>query len=48
MLCFNSQQVKSYRNAFGLLIQKDYLVREDFSGAYSLTADGFAAMKKSK
>ncbi len=48
MLCFNSQQVKSYRNALRLLMQKDYLVREDFSGAFSLTRDGFAAMKMMK
>lgn len=48
MLCFNSQQVKSYRNAFKLLMEKGFLIREDFSGAFSLTRDGFTEMKKAK
>ena len=48
MLCFNSQQVKSYRHAFKLLMEKGYLIREEFSGAFSLTHDGFAAMKKAR
>lgn len=47
MLCFNSQQLKTHKKAFEILMEKGYLVRETFGGAFSLTRDGFAAMKNS-
>lgn len=47
MLCFNSQQLKTHNAAFKLLTEKGYLVREGFAGAFSLTHDGFTAMKNS-
>lgn len=45
MLCFNRQQMSSYRKGFALLLEKGYLERESFRDAFSLTQTGFAAMK---
>jgi hypothetical protein len=45
MLCFNGQSLKTNRLALEQLTKKELLVKEQFSGAYSLTQAGFAAMK---
>ena len=45
MLCFNSDDRERFRLAFRTLIERDYLVKEQFKDAYSLTREGFAAMK---
>ena len=47
MLCFNSAQLKAYRLALPKLIDRGFLVRERFKGAYSLTDAGFEAVKNS-
>ncbi len=45
MLCFNSQQLQSYRVAIGKLIENDLLAKASYKGAYCLTEAGYEAMK---
>jgi hypothetical protein len=44
MLCFNGPNLAKHRAALAELTEKGFLVKEQFSGAYSLTQAGFAAM----
>lgn len=45
MLCFHGTDLSKYKTALQQLTEKQYLVKEQFKGAYSLTHAGFAAMK---
>lgn len=47
MLCLNAPQVKTYSSAIKQLIEKGFLQRETFKGGYSLTREGFSAMRSS-
>ncbi|MCA9199626.1 MAG: hypothetical protein KDA87_18925 [Planctomycetales bacterium] len=46
MVCFYGPKLKEYSGALKTLTEKDFVVKEQFKGAYSLTPAGFAAMKK--
>ena len=48
MLCVNRPNITRHRTAFRQLADKGFLVKEKFSGGYSLTQAGFAAMKSCK
>ncbi len=45
MLCFFGPNLEKHKAALQQLTEKDYLVKEHFKGAYSLTHAGFRAMK---
>jgi len=45
MVCFSGQQLTSYRSALKHLSEREFLVKEKFKGGYSLTRQGFSAMK---
>jgi len=45
MLCFEGANLKRFRSALQQLTTKNFLIKEQFKGGYSLTAAGFAAMK---
>lgn len=46
MLCFYGQDLESKSSALASLVEKQLLVREKFCGAYSLTATGYAQMRR--
>jgi len=46
MLCFYGPDLEKHKSALQQLTEKDLLVKETFTGAYSLTHAGFAAMKE--
>ena len=48
MLCFYGPDYKKHRPALRQLVDKEFLVAERFTGAYSLTAAGFAVMRAFK
>jgi hypothetical protein len=45
MLCFSGPDVDKFAEPIAELIEKRLLVAEKFAGGYSLTDEGFAAMK---
>ncbi len=45
MLCFNGQDIESMRDGLEKLIDSGMLIAEGSRGAYSLTRQGFDAMK---
>ena len=45
MLCFFGQNLDRHKAALQRLTEKDFLVKEQYKGAYSLTRAGFDAMK---
>ncbi len=45
MLCFYGPNLERSKNALRQLTDKGLLVKENFKGAYSLTPEGFTAMK---
>ena len=45
MLCFYGPSLKQNKTALQQLTNKELLVKEKFKGGYSLTPDGFNAMK---
>jgi len=45
MLCFFGPNLEKHKSALRQLTEKDFLVKETFKGAYSLTHAGFRAMK---
>ena len=45
MLCFFGPNLEKHKGALQRLTEKDFLVKEQFKGAYSLTDAGFEAMK---
>lgn len=45
MLCFYGPNLEKHRSALRQLMARDFLVKEEFHGAYSLTRAGYAAMK---
>ena len=45
MLCFYGPELERYRNALKGLTERGLLVKERFKGAYSLTREGFDAMR---
>lgn len=45
MLCFFGPKLQRNKPALNELIKKEYLVKETFKGAYSLTQAGYDAMK---
>ena len=45
MLCFFGPDLQKKSPALESLVQKQFLVRESFKGAFSLTREGFAAMR---
>lgn len=45
MLCFHGPDLEKHRNALTALTDRDLLVGESFKGGYSLTLEGFEAMK---
>ena len=48
MLCFYGPNLEQNKTTLELLTDKDLLVKEKFKGGYSLTREGFAAMKSCK
>ncbi len=46
MLCFDGPNLKKCSTALQQLVEKGFVVREQFKGGYSLTPPGFAEMKK--
>ena len=46
MLCFYGGDLEKHRNALRQLTEKQFLVKEQFKGGYSLTSAGYAAMKE--
>jgi hypothetical protein len=44
MLCFSGPNLKQDKATLELLTNKELLAKEEFSGGYSLTPNGFAAM----
>ena len=48
MLCFCGPNLKQNRATLQQLSDRGLLIKEDFEGGYSLTRDGFAAMKSCK
>ena len=47
MLCFFGPNLEKHEAALEELTEKDFLVKEQFKGAYSLTHAGIKAMKAS-
>ncbi len=45
MLCFHGQTLEKHRKSLQRLTNEGLLTKERFSGAYSLTAAGFTAMR---
>ena len=45
MLCFFGPNLEKHESALQQLTRKDFLIKETFKGAYSLTDAGFEAMK---
>ena len=45
MLCFYGPNLKKHKSALRQLMAKGMVIAEKFSGGYSLTPAGFAAMK---
>lgn len=45
MLCFFGPNLEKHKNALQQLTEKDFLIKEQFKGAYCLTNAGFEAMK---
>mgnify|MGYP002624473712 CR=1 FL=1 len=45
MLCFHGADLERYRTPLAKLVEKGLIVSERFRGGYSLTVEGFAAMK---
>lgn len=45
MVCFFGPNLEKHKSALAELTEKEYLIEEDFDGAYSLTRAGFEAMK---
>lgn len=46
MLCFSGPNLERNQRTLELMSVKDLLSKESFDGGYSLTKDGFAAMKE--
>lgn len=46
MLCFSQADQATYEAPLAKLIERGLLVGERFRGGYSLTADGFASMRR--
>jgi len=44
MLCFFGPNLEKHESALQQLTRKDFLIKETFKGAYSLTDAGFEAM----
>lgn len=47
MLCFFGPNLEKHQAALQELTEKDFLVKEQFKGAYSMTRAGFEASKTS-
>lgn len=47
MLCFNGPDLLAKSLALDLLVGKQFLVREKFAGAFSLTTAGYVKMRRS-
>jgi hypothetical protein len=47
MLCFFGANLEKHKPALRKLTEKQFLVKENFKGAYSLTTAGFEAMNTS-
>ena len=45
MLCFSGPDLERNRASLKRLTERDYLIAETFRGGYSLTKEGFDAMK---
>ena len=45
MLCFFGPNLEKHKTALLQLTKKDFLIKEEFKGAYSLTRAGYDAMK---
>jgi hypothetical protein len=45
MLCFFGPNLEKHKTALQQLIDKDFLVKEHFKGAYSMTHAGARAMR---
>ncbi len=48
MLCFFGPNLKQNAAALESLTHKELLIKESFTGGYSLTAAGFASMNENK
>ena len=47
MLCFSNPELQSFQEPLAQLADRGLLIREGFPGGYSLTEQGFTAMKDS-
>ncbi|RCS43902.1 hypothetical protein DTL42_18080 [Bremerella cremea] len=45
MLCFNGVDLATKTPALDSLVNKDFLIREKFNGAFSLTRAGYVKMR---
>ena len=45
MLCFFGPNLEKHKTALLQLTKRDFLIKEEFKGAYSLTRAGYDAMK---
>lgn len=45
MLCFNGPDLINKGPALDLLVDKQFLIREKFKGAFSLTSSGYVKMR---
>jgi hypothetical protein len=45
MVCFTAPQLQKFRSTLSTLVDKKLLIREQCPGGYSLTEEGFAAMR---
>lgn len=46
MLCLSGNELDSHRQSLGKLVDAGLMVAETFQGGYSLTTEGFDAMRK--
>jgi hypothetical protein len=46
MLCFYGANLKASQAALDQLTEREFLIKEQFKGGYSLTREGFVAMKR--
>ena len=45
-MCFYGANLKASQAALDQLTEREFLIKEQFKGGYSLTREGFVAMKR--
>lgn len=48
MLCFSGTNLEQHKQTLDAMSEKDLLIKEKFKGGYSLTKEGFLAMRRCK